>query len=71
MAMNKEQTRMITIQVCGLIALFFGKVPQIMNAANLIQFLAMNHWDEVWSIVQKDSATPRFKVSLSPVDEVK
>lgn len=66
--MDKEQMRQTVLAVCSLAGLLFRGQTRIIAAIGVVQLLALNHWDEVWSIYKQD---PRARiVTLAPGQEV-
>lgn len=75
--MTKQTVQLLFLQIAALVAVFGFASPRLKSAAALLQDLALNHWDELWGIINgstnpgvkaKFAALQSFTKSVQPDD---
>jgi hypothetical protein len=52
---DKSKLQAIILSVLSVVGLVVGRLPRIGPVVNLLTILVMDHWDEIWEIIQGDT----------------
>lgn len=54
--MDKFKLQAILLSILSIAGMVLGRLPRVGPALSLLSMLVMEHWDELWAILQGDTA---------------
>lgn len=64
--MSKDIVRMLFLQIAALVGIFGFMSPRLMAAAQLLQVLATQHWDQIWAIISSANLMTNKQLKANP-----